>query len=98
MTELRPFADPSPPNRRRFLSGTAATLTAGICGSLLIPQPAQADSAGLNIVGPKPGYSPQVGTLVSMLTWMREANGILSATKGLSQADLDYLFDANANS
>jgi hypothetical protein len=33
-----------------------------------------------------------------MLTWMREANGVLSATKGLSQADLDVLFDKNANS
>lgn len=32
-----------------------------------------------------------------MLTWMRERNGILSATKDLKQADLDYLFDANAN-
>jgi hypothetical protein len=32
-----------------------------------------------------------------MLTWMREANGILSATKDLKPADLDYLFDANAN-
>jgi hypothetical protein len=26
---------------------------------------------GLNIIGPKEGYSPQVGTLVSMMTWMR---------------------------
>jgi hypothetical protein len=34
---------------------------------------------------------------VSMLTWMREANGILSATRELQPADVDYLFDANAN-
>jgi uncharacterized damage-inducible protein DinB len=97
MNELRLFADPSLPNRRSFLSGTAATLTAGLCGSLLIPQPAQADSAELNILGPRPGYSPQVGTFVSMLNWMREANGVLTATKGLTQADLDVLFDKNAN-
>ena len=97
MNDLRLFADPSLPNRRSFLSGTAATLTAGLCGSLLIPQPAQADSAELNILGPRPGYSPQVGTFVSMLTWMREANGVLTATKGLTQADLDVLFDKNAN-
>jgi len=38
-----------------------------------------------------------VGTFVSMLTWMREANGVLAATKGLTQGDLDVLFDANAN-
>jgi uncharacterized damage-inducible protein DinB len=98
MNELRIAANPSLPNRRSFLSGTAVTLTAGLYGSLLIPQPAQADSAELNIIGPRPGYSPQVGTFVSMLTWMREANGVLTATKGLTQADLDVLFDKNANS
>jgi hypothetical protein len=85
------------PNRRSFLSGTAATLTAGFCGSLLLPRPAQADSPELNILGPRPGYSPQVGTFVSTLTWMRDANGVLAATKGLTQADLDVLFDKNAN-
>jgi hypothetical protein len=97
MNELRISANPSLPNRRSFLSGTAVTLTAGLCGSLLIPRPAQAESADLNIIGPRPGYSPQVGTFVSMLTWMREANGVLSATKGLTPADLDVLFDKNAN-
>lgn len=49
------------------------------------------------MLGPLPGYSPQIGTFVSQLTWMREENGVLTATKGLSQADLDYLFDKNAN-
>jgi len=58
---------------------------------------ALADDAKLNLLGPQPGYSPQVGTLVSMLTWMREANGVISATKGLSMADLDYLSDPKAN-
>lgn len=83
-------------SRRSFLGGTAAALTAGICASLPLPS-AAADTGGLDILGPKPGYAPQVGTFVSMLTWMREANGVLSATKGLTQADLDVLFDANAN-
>ena len=87
------------PTRRSFLGASAATITAGLCASLVVPQPAHAaDASGLDIIGPKPGYSPQIGTLVSMLTWMREANGVLSATKGLSQTDLDVLFDANANS
>jgi uncharacterized damage-inducible protein DinB len=49
----------------------------------------------INIIGPKPGYSPQVGTLVSMLTWMRRA--VLRSTKDLSQAELDHLFDSQAN-
>lgn len=48
-----------------------------------------------NILGPRPGYSPQVGTLVSMLTWMR--GPVLSSVAGLTVAELDYLLDAKAN-
>jgi uncharacterized damage-inducible protein DinB len=83
-------------NRRSFLSGATAALTAGLCSSLSLPA-AAADAPGANILGPRPGYSPQVGTFVSQFTWMREENGVLAATKGLSQTDLDVLFDANAN-
>lgn len=87
-------------NRRTFLK-SSTLLGAGLCGlagGALLPETAHAaDTTGLDIIGPKPGYSPQVGTCVSMLTWMREANGIIRATKGLSQADLDWLFDPKAN-
>jgi Protein of unknown function (DUF664) len=88
-------------DRRSFLKHSTI-LSAGLCGlvgGMLHPEPAAAasDPPGLDIIGPKPGYSSQVGTLVSMLTWMREANGIITATKGLTQADLDHLFDAKAN-
>ena len=84
--------------RRGFLGGTAAALTAGICGGLALEAGAADEGPKLDVLGPRPGYSPQVGTFVSMLTWMREANGVLAATKGLTQTDLDFLFDANANS
>src|ERR1700738_975633 len=80
-------------NRRGFLKGSAA-LTASfspLFGALLLPQAAEASDSNLDILGPKPGYGPQVGTLVSMLTWMREANGVITATKSLMKADLDYL-------
>ena len=49
----------------------------------------------INIVGPKDGYSPQVGTLVSMMNWMRMV--ILNPVKGMSVSDLDYLVDDKAN-
>ena len=88
---------PHPFARRRFLGGTAATLAASLCGTIPLSSAAAADPEGLNVLGPRPGYSPQIGSFVSELTWMREANGVLTATKGLSQADLDYLFDKNAN-
>jgi hypothetical protein len=85
-------------SRRRFLSATAATLAAGLGASLLGDEAAAADApTQRNVLGPQPGYSPMIGTFVSQLTWMREVNGVLTATRGLTQADLDVLFDANAN-
>jgi Protein of unknown function (DUF664) len=87
------------PTRRSFLGASAATVAASLCASLLPAQPAvAADATDLNVLGPRPGYSPQIGVFVSQLTWMRDANGVLAATKGLTQADLDILFDQNANS
>lgn len=85
-------------SRRSFLSAAATTLAVGFGASLLGGDAAAADApTSLNVLGPRPGYSPMIGTFISQLTWMREGNGVLSATKGLTQADLDVLFDANAN-
>ncbi len=86
-----------PVDRRHFLSTATATaaLATGITGFALLPEPAWSKDDDSNIIGPKPGYSPQIGTLVSMLTWMRVT--VLSSVKGMSQKDLDTLFDANAN-
>lgn len=82
-------------SRRTFIGGSAAALAVGFCE--VLPESAFADAESPNVLGPRSGYTPQIGTFVSQLTWMREANGVLSATKGLTQADLDYLFDKNAN-
>lgn len=57
-------------------------------------QPLQDDN--LNFVGPKTGYTPQVGTLVSMMNWMR--NTILYPVQGMSVTDLDYIHDEESNS
>jgi len=84
-------------SRRGFLGGSAATAAVSLCGATIVEAAAPDNTTSLNLLGPRPGYSTQIGTFVSMLTWMREANGVLSATKGLGQADLDYLFDQNAN-
>jgi hypothetical protein len=80
--------------RRAFVFAGAAALTASY-GTL--PQGALAETGNPNMLGPLPGYSPQIGTFVSQLTWLRERNGVLSATGPLKQTDLDYLFDKNAN-
>ena len=54
------------------------------------------DKATINLIGPVAGYTPQVGTVVSMLTWMELA--LIGPTRALTQPDLDVLFDKNANS
>jgi uncharacterized damage-inducible protein DinB len=82
------------PDRRTFLKATAA-VTAGITGLTLLPETAWSEDTDINIIGPKAGYSPQIGTLVSMLAWMRMV--VLSSVKDMPQKDLDYLFDSNAN-
>jgi hypothetical protein len=86
-------------SRRTFLQGSLALPTgcAALLGTLSPPQTVAAEDSGLNILGPRPGFAPQLGAFVSMLTWMREASGVINSTKGLTKADLDYLVDPNAN-
>lgn len=91
--------EPSFSNRRRFLQRSVA-LTAGfaaLSGGISLPERVQASDSNLNLLGPRPGYSPQLGTFVSLLTWMREGNGVIHATEKLTIADLDHLIDPNAN-
>jgi len=88
------FPSECTPSRRHFLM-TAAAFTTGVSGLTLLSQPAFSEDAEVNIIGPKKGYSPQIGTLVSMMTWMRMV--LLMSVKGMSQKDLDYLLDDKAN-
>ncbi len=48
-----------------------------------------------NVIGPRVGFTPQIGTLVSMLDWMRRP--VLSSVQDLTVAQLDHLHDAKAN-
>ena len=48
------------------------------------------------IVGERPGFTPQVGRLVSMLAYARHTT--LRAAEGLTVAELDHLHDAESNS
>ncbi len=81
------------PCRRRFLK-TSAALAAGFSGLPLLAQPPDSPESD-TIVGPRKGYSPEIGTLVSMMAFMREQ--VLRSVKGMSQQDLDFLLDAKAN-
>jgi uncharacterized damage-inducible protein DinB len=75
-------------NRRRFLEAAAAS-------ALLAAPGAHAADTDINVFGPRPGYSPQIGTLVSEMAWMRQQ--VLYTAKGLTQPQLDFLLDAKAN-
>jgi uncharacterized damage-inducible protein DinB len=81
------------PTRRQFLMTAAVTTAAS--SLVFVPELAMSEESDVNIIGPKKGYSPQIGTLVSMMTWMRKV--MLMSVKGMSQKDLDYLFDPNSN-
>lgn len=84
-----------PPSRRSFLRTSAA----GLMLPSLAASGAAADAPANvqpNVFGPRPGYTPQIGTFVSELTWMRDA--VVGPVRGLTQAQLDWLFDKDANS
>jgi len=82
-------------SRRRFISTSVTTFT----GLAFIPQFGFANERyaddNIHIIGPKAGYSPQIGTLVSMMTWMRET--VLMSVRKLNQEQLDFLFDQHSN-
>ena len=88
---------------RRTVLGSAGCIVA-VASTGLWPGLASAaealkkeDGSRPSVLGPRQGYTPLVGTLVSMLTWMRETV-VLRTVKGMSTPDLDYLLDAKANS
>jgi len=88
------FPSDCAPSRRTFLfAGEAFTATVS---TLALPVSyGAADGLGLTIVGPKQGYAPQIGTLVSEMAFMRDQ--VHRSVKGMSQQDLDFLLDAKAN-
>jgi hypothetical protein len=89
----------TPVDRRDFIKSTAL-ITSATLGLTMLPKSITvanplADERE-NVIGPREGFSPQVGTLLSMMTWMRGA--ILSPVKNMTTEQLDYLHDENSNS
>jgi hypothetical protein len=80
--------------RRKFLRGSVMA-AAGVAGLGLAADPSYSEDAEMFVVGPKKGYSPQIGTLVSMMGVMRWQ--VLNSVKGMSMKDLDFLLDEKAN-
>lgn len=86
-------------NRRSFIkSGSAAIATSSLIGIHQSNDPCgkKTKLSEENIVGPKEGYAPHIGALVSMMNWMRGV--VLQPVRGMSTAELDYLHDEDSNS
>ncbi len=84
----------SPVDRRRFLLSSTGLL-AGLPLLTTVAEAHVDPVTSPNIIGPMDGYTPQVGTLLSMLNWMNRST--LGLTKNLTQSNLDFLFDDKSN-
>ena len=70
-------------------------------GGLLLPgqsfaNPTKAADGNINHIGPMEGYTPQIGTLISMLDWISDS--VIRVTKNLKVEQLDRLHDKDSNS
>ncbi|MFM9909308.1 MAG: DinB family protein [Chitinophagaceae bacterium] len=83
--------------RRKFLK-TSLTLATGLTAlsSFANDRHRSELGEGLFRIGPMEGYSPHIGTMVSMLNYNRDT--VLKVTKNLSMEELDHQFDQKSNS
>jgi uncharacterized damage-inducible protein DinB len=84
-------------NRRDFIKQAAIAGT-GLLGLSTMDSFAAESSYKENelfVIGPVEGYSPQIGTLVSMMNYNRST--VVRLVQNLSMTELDYLFDPHAN-
>src|SRR5258706_8558249 len=93
-------SSPASAERRKFLkSGALLAITATTTGLLGISQPAFAhpliEDKELFMIGPREGYSPYMGSLVSMMNYNRST--IIELTKGMTMEQLDHLQDPQSN-
>lgn len=85
-------------NRRKFIK-ESTLLGAGL---LTVPLESLANTRsksgadGLYIIGPKEGYTPEIGTLLSTMTMMRE--WVIRNVKDLTAEELDFQIDEQSNS
>src|SRR5687767_8247451 len=83
-------------DRRKFMSMVGCSVVAG---SLLLSEqsfanPTKPADTNINHIGPLPGYTPQIGTLISMLDWISDS--VIRVTKNLTVENLDRLHDKDS--
>lgn len=84
-------------NRRKFVS-TLTLLGIG-AGASALPESGLAIPAlyagNINHIGPQAGFTPQIGTLLSMLDWVTAS--VINYNAKLTVEQLDYLHDKESN-
>lgn len=85
------------PSRRSFIGKTLAlSSTFALTGMAFKPKEQDLQiEEGITVIGPRNGYTPLIGTLVSMLENM--TSQVKNTIKDLTIDELDYQFDDNAN-
>lgn len=85
-------------DRRKFMGMVGLSAFAG---SIFLPaqsiaNPVVTAESNINHIGPVAGYTPQIGTLISMLDWISDS--VVKATNKLTVEELDELHDKDSNS
>jgi uncharacterized damage-inducible protein DinB len=85
-------------DRRSFIE-KSILMTAGMSATpltLMPARPATQTSENIYIIGPRAGYSDQIGILLSTMTMMR--TWVIDTVRNLTTAQLDYQIDDQSNS
>jgi uncharacterized damage-inducible protein DinB len=85
-------------SRRKFI-GSSSLFTAGallLPKSILAKENHHSNPDDLYLIGPKDGFTPHIGTMLSMMTMMR--TWVLRQVKDLTTDELDFQMDEKSNS
>jgi hypothetical protein len=80
-------------DRRNFFK-TSAAMAVGFA-SVPHLSGAAVTQDNISVIGPRDGFTPHIGTLLSMMAWMRRV--VMFSVERMSTAELDYLHDARSN-
>ncbi len=83
-------------NRRKFIKKSALWATGFATATLPAWGHAEPPKEGLYLVGPREGFTPRIGTLLSTMTMMRSM--LVQQVESLSTEQLDFQVDDQSNS
>lgn len=82
-------------DRRSFVNKMGIAVAASSIMPSSASKPKYPMDMNINHIGPKQGFEPLIGTLISMLDWV--SNTVITYNSKLTVEQLDYLHDADSN-